>query len=207
MARPDRSRQRREDLLPLLAAAFAKTGYRRTTTAALARRCGTQETVLYRLWPDKKAMFLASIDHVFRRSAAVWAELLAGDLRKPSAAETILAHESEHHGEMGLYRILFAGLGETDDPGIHERLRRTYLAFQRFVRDQIADHRRLSRSAAAPDPDLTAWALLGLGTITSIGRELDLLAPRNRKRLLRDAGRLLLEGKSRNRSEGSPCSG
>lgn len=195
MGRPDQSPQRRYDLLPLLAAAFAETGYRRTTTAALARRCRTQETVLYRLWPDKKAMFLASIDHVFRRSAEVWGELLR-EHPEPTAAEAILRHEAEHHGEMGLYRILFAGLGETDDAEIRDRLRQTYLAFQRFVRDQIAEHRKRRGGATAPDPELAAWALLGLGTVTSIGRELDLLAPKKRKRLLEEAGRLLLEGES-----------
>jgi AcrR family transcriptional regulator len=155
-----------------------------------------QETVLYRLWPDKKAMFLAAIDHVFARSTAVWAQLLRTDRNEPTPAEKILAHEAEHHGEWGLYRILFAGLGETDDVEIHARLRATYLAFQRFVRDRIAEHRKARRARTSPDPELAAWAFLGLGTITSIGRELDLLAGGSRKRLLKEAGRLLLEGRS-----------
>jgi len=196
MARPNRSEKRRDDVLPLLAAEFARAGYRRATTATLARRCGMQETILYRLWPDKKAMFLAAIDHVFARSAAVWAELLQMEGKGGTAAERILAHETEHHGEWGLYRILFAGLGDTDDPEIHDRLRTTYLAFQRFVRDRIAEHRKARRAPTSPDPELAAWALLGLGTITSIGRELDLLGGGSRGRLLREAGRLLLEGRS-----------
>jgi AcrR family transcriptional regulator len=197
MGRPNKSAERREDLLPLIAAEFAATGYRRTTTSALARRCALQETILYRLWPDKKAMFLAAIDHVFARSLEVWGDLLRADAKEPTAAERILAHEAEHHGEWGLYRILFAGLSETDDAEILERLRSTYRAFQRFVRDRIAEHREARRSnEGAPDPELAAWALLGLGTITSIGRELDLLPAPSRKRLLKDAGRLLLEGTS-----------
>ena len=196
MARPNRSAERREDLLPLLAAEFASTGYRRTTTAALARRCGLQETVLYRLWSDKKAMFLAAIDHVYARSVEVWADLLGADGREPTAAERILAHEAGHHGEWGLYRILFAGLSETDDAEIHDRLRATYLAFQRFVRDRIAEHRKARRGPSVPDPELAAWALLGLGTMASIGRELDLMPAGSRTRLLKDAGRLLLEGRS-----------
>ena len=196
MARPNKSEERRESVLPLLAAEFARGGYRRATTATLARRCRLQETVLYRLWPDKKAMFLATIDHVFARSAAVWAELLRADGKGPTPAEKILAHEAEHHGEWGLYRILFAGLSETEDPEIHDRLRTTYLAFQRFVRDRIAEHRKARGARTSPDPELAAWAFLGLGTITSIGRELDLLPAGSRKRLLKQAGELLLEGRS-----------
>jgi hypothetical protein len=133
---------------------------------------------------------------VFARSAGVWAELLRKDGREATAAERILAHEAEHHGEWGLYRILFAGLSETDDPEIHDRLRTTYLAFQQLVRDRIADHRKSRRARTSPDPELAAWAFLGLGTMTSIGRELDLLAAGSRKRLLREAGRLLLEGRA-----------
>ena len=196
MPRPDRRRERRQELLPILAAAFAEMGYRRATTAALASRCSVQETVLYRLWPDKKKMFLAAIDHVFQRSVAVWAGLLRDEGPDGTAAEKILAHEVEHHGEFGLYRILFAGLGETDDPQIEDHLRRTYGAFQRFVRDRIEEHRRRRRGTSVPDAELAAWALLGLGTIANIGRELELFSARSRKRLLSEAGRLLLEGRS-----------
>lgn len=194
MARPNKSNEHRRDLLPLLAAEFARVGYRRATTASLARCCRLQETALYRLWPDKKTMFLAAIDHVFERSAAVWAELLREDGREPTAAQRILDHEAEHHGQWGLYRILFAGLSETEDREIHDRLRRTYLAFQRLVRDRIAEHRKARRARSSPSPELAAWAFLGLGTITNIGRELDLLPGQRRKRLLKEAGRLLLEG-------------
>lgn len=196
MPRPSKRKERREDVLPLLAAEFARAGYRRTTTAALSRRCRLQENVLYRLWPDKKAMFLAAIDHVFERSAEVWAGLLGTGVKEATAAERILAHEAEHHGEWGLYRILFAGLNETEDPEIHDRLRTTYLAFQRFVRDRIAEHRQARGARTSPDPELAAWAFLGLGTMTSIGRELDLLPAERRKRLLTESGRLLLEGRS-----------
>lgn len=218
MPRPGRRPERREELLPVLASAFAELGYRRATTSSLARRCGVQETVLYRLWKDKKAMFLASIDHVFKSSAAIWAGLLreggadggghrddTGAGRTP--AEAILAHEAEHLGEFGLYRILFAGLGESDDPEIRGRLRRTYLAFQRFVRDRVLDHRRRrpgvtlrvaarrgshGKDRRALDAERVAWALVGLGTIANIGRELELFPAKDRQRLLTEAGRCLL---------------
>lgn len=195
MPRPDRSRERREELLPLLAAAFAEMGYRRATTAALAKRCGVQEPILYRLWADKKAMFLAAIEHVYALSERIWSQVSRDDGGDSSAAQRILAYEADHHGEFGLYRILFAGLGETDDPEVEAHLRRTYLRFHRFVRDRIREHRqgRLDESGA-PDADTAAWAILGVGTMASVGRELGLFAAKNRKRLLAEAGRALLEG-------------
>ena len=76
----------------------------------LARRCGVQETILYRLWPDKKAMFIAAIEWVYDLSTRTWEDLLAGGAAKKSAAERLLDYEATHHGEFGLYRIVFAGV-------------------------------------------------------------------------------------------------
>jgi len=116
MPRPSRLTEKRHELLPVVAAAFAELGYRRASTAELARRCGVQELILYRLWPDKKAMFLAAIDHVFERSLSAWTMELAARPTGQDALTALIAYEARHHGEHGLYRIVFAGLGECDDP-------------------------------------------------------------------------------------------
>ena len=99
----------------MLAKAFAELGYRRATTSALAKRCGLRENQLYRLWPNKKAMFLASIDYLYGFTAAKWQKLLS-QASDTSPAERILNWEGEHRGETGLHRITFAGLNEADDP-------------------------------------------------------------------------------------------
>ena len=62
MPRPDQSAEKRNELLPIIAETFTRLGFRRTTTAELAKRCKVRENILYRLWPDKKAMFIAAID-------------------------------------------------------------------------------------------------------------------------------------------------
>ncbi len=195
MARPDRSLERRRQLAPVLARAFAELGYRRATTAELAGRCGVQEKALYRLWPDKRAMFLAALDQVFAESEALW-ERLAGEAgRGASTAERLLAHEAEHHGEHRLYRIVFAGLSETDDPEIREALAALYGRFQALIQAQVERHRRGRRRVADLDPALAAWAIVGLGTVANIGRELELLKGRERARLMSEVGaRLLREG-------------
>jgi len=51
--------------------------------------------------------------------------------------------------------------------------------------------------AAQPVTYLAAWALIGMGTVTSIGRELRLLGPAQRKRLWDDVGPLLLGRRQR----------
>jgi AcrR family transcriptional regulator len=192
VGRPNQSEARRTELLPVVAAVFAELGYRRTTTAALAQRCAVQETILYRLWPDKRAMFLAAIDYVVHTAEAIWASRAAQRSTTMTAAEAVLEHEAVHLGEFGLYRILFAGLSETDDPDIAAAMRSVYRRFHGFLLTHLQEHRRTHPNAALPPAALSAWALIGLGTVVNIGRELDLLPKAARADLLRQVGRQLL---------------
>jgi len=194
MPRPDQRPERRRELVPIVARAFADLGYRRTTTAELAARCEVRENILYRLWPDKRAMFVAALDHVYGFSEETWSALLARPDDGRSPAERILEYEATHQGEFGLYRIVFAGLSETDDPEIAAALRRLYGRFQRFARTQVQAHRAARPAASGVDAGLVAWAIVGLGTVANIGRELELLSAATRRRLVGEVGRALLDG-------------
>ena len=194
MSRPDRSDAQRRRMIPILASTFAELGYRRATTAELARRCEVQENILYRLWPDKKAMFLASIEFVYDNSVAIWDRLLADDASAATVAERLLEYESDHHGEFGLYRIVFAGLTESDDPEIRAMLVGMYRRFHRFVSEQIAAHRGGTALSSSPAPEVSAWGLIGLGTMVDIARELRLVPSEGRKEIFARVGSLLLEG-------------
>ena len=194
MARPNKTAERRKELLPIVAQAFAAYGYRRTTTAELAKRCGVRENVLYRLWADKKSMFVAAIEYVYQQSAEVWAKLIRDDGTDVSPAERVLAYEARHYGETGLYRLIYAGLSETDDPDIRTALRHMYSRFHRFVRAQVVDHRGGGNASADSQIDLAAWAIVGLGSVVNVGRELGLMGDRRRAKLFMEMGRLLLDG-------------
>lgn len=196
MARPNQAVQRRTQLLPVVAKTFAELGYRRTTTAELAKRCKVRENILYRLWDDKKAMFVASIEFVYAMSAETWRRLLLEPSDGETAAERLLRYESEHHGELGLHRLVFTGLSETNDPAIRRALRTMYRRFHKFISEQISGHRGLRRRAAT-DLAMSAWGVIGLGTLTSIVQELGLLKPQERKRFMADVGKLLIDGEAR----------
>jgi len=194
MPRPSQADERRKRLLPIVAKTFAELGYRRTTTAELAKRCKVRQNILYRLWQDKKAMFVASIEFVYALSAEAWRRLLAeGDDGEPPA-ERLLQYESEHHGESGLQRLVFAGLSETNDPAIRQALRTMYRRFHRFIGEQISAYRD-DNPPRQPDVALSAWAVIGLGTLTSIVQELELLKSGERRRFMAEVGNLLINGR------------
>lgn len=218
MSRPNLSTAKRVELIPTIAQTFARLGFRRATTSELARRCGVQENILYRLWPDKKAMFIAAIDHVYEVAAVAW-ERVSQASGEGSTAERLLDYESKHLGEYGYIRIVFAGLMEADDPDIRRALANLYRRYQAFVAHQVRTHRNersmlgdphaasladLAKGSSskpdaikvahgADDADLSSWALVGLGIIGSIARELNLLDERERQRLVTEAGRRLLD--------------
>jgi len=182
-------------LLPLIARTFADLGYRRATTSEIARRCRVQENILYRMWKDKREMFLAAIDFIFHRSQGIWDDLLAEKGSHQSPAELLLKHESVHFGETGLYRIAFAALAQADDPEIRKALVRMYRSFHGFIREQILEHRKFRGAGKGPDPDLAAWSIIGIGTVMNLVQELNLTPARVRKQLLSSAGSCLLGGK------------
>jgi AcrR family transcriptional regulator len=192
MPRRNQLTEKRRELLPIVARAFAELGYRRTTTAELARRCAVQENILYRLWPDKKAMFLAAIGYVYELSVAIWRKIIRQDEDGNTAAERLLAYEARHHGEFGHYRLVFAGLSEADDPDIRAALVDMYRRYQRFLVRQIDAHRVQRGLAAGIDVSWLAWAIIGLGTISSIGRELGLFSENGRQRMFGAVGQRLL---------------
>src|SRR5262245_36335095 len=192
MGRPNTLEQKREDFLPVLAAAFAELGYRRLTSAEIAARCGVGENVLYRIWPDKSAMFLAALEWVYIASERAWERLVSDAPDGESAFLRLLAYEARHMGEHGLYRIVFPGLSETDDPPIRGAMRDLYSRFHGFVRKQLTAHRGAD-SKPTLDAEIAAWAIVGLGTVANVGRELGLIGAERREALLWDAGRLLAE--------------
>jgi AcrR family transcriptional regulator len=196
MARPSTLESARKKLLPIVARTFSELGYRRTTTAELSRRCAVQEPILYRFWNDMMAMFLDAVALVYECSEAVWTSMIRESKGTKGVAARLLDYEARHHGEFGLYRIVFAGLGESDDPQISKAVADMYRKFHRFLTAQVALHRKGRRGRRIPSEGLAAWGLVGLGTVANVIRELGLATSAERGRFFTEVGRFLLDGRS-----------
>src|SRR5579875_3315941 len=59
--------ERRADVLRVAVGEFAKGGFLGTSTEDVARAAGISQPYLFRLWPTKKALFLALVEHGFGR--------------------------------------------------------------------------------------------------------------------------------------------
>ena len=68
-------------------------------TAELARRCAVQENILYRLWPNKKGMFIAAIEYVYDLSTEKWEDLLEGDWGDADDSPVVDDQGETHQGQ------------------------------------------------------------------------------------------------------------
>ena len=197
MSRPSRIDEQRKRLLPIVCEVFSERGYHRATTAELAERCGVRENILYRLWRDKKAMFLAAIDDIFRSRAERWGEILAAQPGRDQAAEALLAYEARHQGEFGFYRVVFTALVEADDPEIRKAITGMYRRFHQRIRKLVDTSREAKKNSSGLSADATAWAMIGLATVSNIIRELEVLRPREREDMFLAVAKHLVEGDRR----------
>ncbi len=160
----------------------------------MAKRCRVRENILYRLWRDKKAMFLAAIDDIFQSRAERWRRILAKRPTPGQAAETLVGYEAKHQGEFGFYRVVFTALVEADDPEIREAIKGMYRQFHERIRKLIDASREGEKKSSGLSADATAWAMIGLATVSNIIRELDLLRPRQREEMFALAANHLVKG-------------
>jgi AcrR family transcriptional regulator len=174
-----------------IAEQFVLTGYRGTTTALLAKRLGIRENVLYRVWPSKRDMFIASIRYIHEVTSASWQDYLARRPADTDPAQWLLQRQAQDHGQMRLYRIVYAGILE-DDPEIHAAIRRVYSDFHQVITEILAS--RPAEHSSPLDPQTTAWTIMGLAAIVDIQRELELSPPAERRSLLEAGGDFLIKG-------------
>src|ERR1700749_327997 len=80
--------QRRELVLGEAMAVSAAHGYAGTSTEEVARRAGISQPYLFRLFPTKKALFLALVERCFRRVQDTFMAA-AADLTGDAAVEAM----------------------------------------------------------------------------------------------------------------------
>src|SRR5690606_34678587 len=80
--------ERRRSVVQAAIAAFARGGYEGTTTTAIAERVGVSQPYLFRLFPDKRAIFLAASRRCTDLIRQRFADASEG-LDPPAAAEAM----------------------------------------------------------------------------------------------------------------------
>src|SRR4051794_18478325 len=116
---------RRADVLRVAVAEFAKHGFEGTSTEDVARAAGISQPYLFRLFPTKKGLFLALVEHGFARVRETFA-VSVGDRTGEAALEAM----GEAYGELMRDRdqlmLQLQAYAACDDPEIGALTRREF---------------------------------------------------------------------------------
>ena len=114
--------QRRELVLGEAMAAFAARGYAGTSTEEVARRAGISQPYLFRLFPTKKALFLALVERCFRRVRDEFAAA-AGELTGEEAMTAMADAYEVLLDDRILLLLQMQAYAACDDPEIRDATR------------------------------------------------------------------------------------
>jgi AcrR family transcriptional regulator len=158
--------ERRESVVRAAVAEFARGGYEGTSTAAIARRVGVSQPYLFRLFPDKRAIFLAAARRCtseIRRRMAQVSEGLPPDQAHDAMAEEynrLIADRDLLMFQMQMYAATGAAV-ERGDEEFAAELRAGWAELWHMVRERLGDDE-------AETADFMATGML-INTVLSLG--------------------------------------
>ncbi|MFC9910786.1 TetR/AcrR family transcriptional regulator [Streptomyces sp. NPDC127197] len=129
--------ERRETVLRTAIGAFAARGYFGTTTTEVAKAAGISQAYVYRLFPNKEALFTAVVEHCFTQVRAAL-EGGAAEARS-SAPEAVLESMGDAYARLIsdndlLLVQLHAQAAAISEPAVREAVRAGYARAVEYVR-------------------------------------------------------------------------
>ncbi|MFJ5233027.1 TetR/AcrR family transcriptional regulator [Kitasatospora sp. NPDC088391] len=136
------AQERRESVVRAAMVEFARGGYRGTSTEAIARRVGVSQPYLFRLFPNKQAIFQAAAEHCMEETWGVFdraSEGLTGEAARHAMGEAYLSLVEDREQvmmQMQIYVSVFAAesAGEGE---VGEAARAGWLRLFERVRERI----------------------------------------------------------------------
>jgi AcrR family transcriptional regulator len=114
---------RREDVVRAAMSEFARGGYHGTSTEAIARRVGVSQPYLFRLFPGKKAIFLAAAERCiqdFQQLLLDAADGLQGEEALHAMADAYTRVITEQPERLLMQMQMYAAAAAAEAAGDHE---------------------------------------------------------------------------------------
>ncbi|MEV5438696.1 TetR/AcrR family transcriptional regulator [Streptomyces sp. NPDC052682] len=115
--------ERRESVIRAAIAEFARGGYHGTSTEAIAQRVGVSQPYLFRLFPGKKAIFLAAAERCMEdtvRTFAQAAEGLEGEEALHAMANAYTEVIAERPERLLMQMQVYVAVAAAEQEGDHE---------------------------------------------------------------------------------------
>jgi AcrR family transcriptional regulator len=115
--------ERRESVIRAAMSEFARGGYHGTSTEAIAKRVGVSQPYLFRLFPGKKAIFLAAAERCmedWRRTFAESSVGLEGEEALHAMANAYTRVIAEHPERLLMQMQMYVAAAAAEEAGDHE---------------------------------------------------------------------------------------
>ncbi|ARP70648.1 TetR/AcrR family transcriptional regulator [Streptomyces pluripotens] len=161
------AQERRESVIRAATAEFARGGYHGTSTEAIAKRVGVSQPYLFRLFPGKRAIFLAAAERCVQDTVRTFeeaAEGLQGEEALHAMADAYTTVIAERPERLMMQMQMYVAVAAAEQEGDHE--------FGESVRDgwmRLWDTVRLALGADVGETtDFLACGML-INTLVAMG--------------------------------------
>ncbi|MFF4402082.1 TetR/AcrR family transcriptional regulator [Streptomyces sp. NPDC001480] len=114
--------ERRESVIRAAMSEFARGGYHGTSTEAIAKRVGVSQPYLFRLFPGKKAIFLAAAERCVEDTIRTFeeaAEGLEGEEAQQAMANAYVKVIAERPERLQMQMQMYLAVAAADEEGDH----------------------------------------------------------------------------------------
>ncbi|MFF9817014.1 TetR/AcrR family transcriptional regulator [Streptomyces sp. NPDC014006] len=115
--------ERRESVIRAATAEFARGGYHGTSTEAIAKRVGVSQPYLFRLFPGKRAIFLAAAERCVEDTIRTFEEAAEGLEGEEAVAAMGRAYRqviADHPERMQMQMQMYLAVAAAEADGDHE---------------------------------------------------------------------------------------
>jgi AcrR family transcriptional regulator len=169
------AKERRSAVVETACRVFAKSSYRGSTTAQIARETGVTEPVLYRHFASKRELYLACLAAAWVQLRLLWDKALE---REEDPAMWVATLGQTYLQGRAADRIILIDLWiqalteAADDLEIRRGLREQVREVHSFVADVIRRAQQAGGIVPERDADAEAWIFISLGLLSTIDRRL-----------------------------------
>jgi AcrR family transcriptional regulator len=125
--------ERREAAIQAAVTEFGLTGYNGTSTGVIAKRIGVSQPYLFRLFPNKKSLFLAAAERCFRSIRQFLEQVTEGLEGEAALRKMCMSYAELISGNDTLRMQLQMYVASVDDDEIREFCRRGWMELWSYV--------------------------------------------------------------------------